>query len=189
MNRNGKIDILYLIGLFLLIGIIIGILEINGVINIRSLFDREGNFIAINYEKELKKMCDKRDTKGIYNNTDYQTYLHQLSKFIDVENKKLDLEIKESWEDYKGMQFCYDGTCYYFVKDNSRKVHIYDCKKRSDEELEFKSFIKLGLKKLELEDVCPKLDNNGNYENEEITCRKKKCHIVFEGKQYYKTCK
>lgn len=192
MNKNGRIDILLIIGTLIMLALSIGILELNHIINIRALFGGDGTFIPINYENELINACNSLNREGIYNEKMAEEVTQNIYSHMSADNKlSLDDFEKEYWKIVENKEYCLNNKCFYGAKGKKKTLYTYDCQEKKYDEIDLKIYYDELNSKYELEVACTLMNNNGFYKNadETISCSNYTCRWSRNGRLYYKNCK
>ncbi len=191
MNNHGKSNVAFIIGVLLLAGLVIGILDLNGVINVRALLGGEGHFVPIDYEKEVKKMCDLVDEEGSYNHEELEKMTESIEEFSKNEdNQELSYNDmwKKVWKSLKGKKACNNHRCLYFEDSDEYNIYSYDCKENKSRKQNFKEYYEDSYADFMLDNVCTIIDDKGEFKSETITCKKFFCTITLFDKPYTRNC-
>ena len=194
MNNKGKISFTFLIGLLLLFGVIVVVLELNGFINIRALFGGEGTFIVKDYEKEVAKLCNKIDENGNYNKDSANEIKEEVIKIAyedTIKGTEYDVTLNNTWSKISGLEYCEDSVCYMFEFSEGRNQYRYNCKNSNNEVLNFDEVMDKAKAESVLDVACENLDDKGEYEYSSvgISCKNSYCNMALNGRLYNKDCK
>ena len=186
-SRSGKGGITFLIGLVLLICVVIAMLEMNGIINIRALFGGTGTFIVKNYEKEVKKLCSKKDEQGNYNLDLYKSKQEEVNNISDKEERIL---INKSVKILSGVYFCENNDCIYIEEGNTGLIHGYDCENNRYGKGTYDEYYSSVSSRELLLQGCERLDKRGSFEFSElgISCANYHCRVSKSGKVHSINC-
>lgn len=187
-SRSGKGGIAFLIGLVLLMGVVVAMLEMNNIINIRALFGGKGTFIVINYEKEIKKLCAKRDDSGNYNLDSYNNIQSEVDGLSEKEERIL---LNKSINMLSGVKYCVNNGCIYIEEGNTGIIHGYDCKNGKYGKGTYEEYYSSISSRALLLQGCERLDKRGSFEFSElgISCLNHFCRVSKAGKVYSVNCK
>lgn len=191
MLEKTKSIIVFISGLALLTGLVIGVLGMLGVVNIGVLFGGKGTFIPINYEKELKEMCNNIDSDGYYNKEEYLKVSSKFEEFYKDENKKDIYDLTDDfWEVYMGSKYCVNKICTMNPPYKDRVSYEYNCKKDIFKEIKLDDRINENIAEGILNNACSMLNKNGIYEggNPPVKCGNYKCELTYYGNTYTKDC-
>ena len=187
MFRNARSNLFFLVGIILLIAFVVGMLDLNGVINIRALIGGEGHFIPIDYEKDIKKLCDKMDEEGNYNKEEAEKYQEKLREASNS-NKSGQEKVNEMWDVLRGEQFCVNKRCVYFEDSKELNIYMYTCGTDEVEKYNLYDEFKNMQVNMMLNAACSSLNSKGEYKSEKVSCEKFFCTVTYDGAPYTINC-
>jgi hypothetical protein len=195
INKKGKIDISLIVGILLLIAIVIGTLEIVGLINIRALFGGPGTFIPTNYEEKIKEMCKKTDSEGIYNKENANKIengfleLYKDPLFETGTPDDMDKMVEKIWDVVKESNYCENNECNLATDDGTKNLYRYNCSTQKLEKNNLEETAGEFVSDYYLSLGCSKMDKNGTFENKNVKCGNYHCSSTYKGKTYKRNCK
>lgn len=204
MSSGGKKNKLNLVEILLLViilcGLVVGLLQATGVVDVVSVF--KGGSSQISNSDDIKSDDKVEDKKELGNEEKLanlcSTYASKVNDNTVYYNGKLipRAEFDEMTDDVTDYEVCdYDDTGVVCMTSNNENVSFYQCSTKRYEEISLNEVIA----NLILNQSCATVDIDGNFhtsysdlpgpgEEGYISCTNFQCMTIYNGKEYSKTC-